>query len=245
MKSMNIYNIIDFPFVTQPDKNQINSALELLLNIGCIEKAEPHKHMDSKITTLGRAVSKLPLGVRYAKMLIIAAKCGVLDYAIGLVAVLSESCPFSTRYQNETKDNNEKGDADGENLDDIDVNNIEEENRNKSKNKKWLHSGGDVLAAVHALGAYTYAGRGAGGMSEVLACQKFCEENGLNLVIMQRIQKLRIQLAKLLHLRMNDIVELIDINSETRSVAMSTGGISYDMPPPNNLEEMLLRQVSF
>ena len=40
-------------------------------------------------------MSKLPLGVRYGKMLLVAAQANVLDYAIALVAVLSESTPFA------------------------------------------------------------------------------------------------------------------------------------------------------
>lgn len=240
MKNMGIQNVLDFPFVTQPDKNQIIAALDLLLNIGCLESDESSDSADSAITSMGKAVSKLPLGVRYGKMLLVAAKCGILDYAIGLVAVLSENSPFNDKFSNGEKDKNEKdGDED---LDEVDRNNIEEQKRQKSKSKKWLHAGGDVLAAVHALGAYTYAGRGAGGVSETVACQAFCEENGLNFVVMQRIQKLRMQLAKMTQMRMKDMIDLNE--TALQSVAMKTGGIIYNMPPPNVLQETLLRQVS-
>ena len=237
---MGIQNVLEFPFVTQPDKKQVISALDLLLSIGCLEKTESGEKTESVITSMGKAVSKVPLGVRYGKMLLIAAKYGILDYAVGLVAVLSETSPFIENFggtKTESKQKNEKE------LDDIDRNNMREQEREQKRKKKWLHSGGDVLAAVHALGAYTYAGRGAGGISESIACKTFCEENRLNFVIMQRIQKLRLQLARMCHLRMSDLLD--DSELQQNSITMRTGGILYDMAPPNAIQETLLRQVSF
>lgn len=79
----------------------------------------------------------------------------------------------------------------------------------------WRHNAGDVLATMLAVGAYAYAGRGGGGASARAACRKFCLENGLNAVIMKRIQKMRIDLARLSKVRLG--------NAE--SVAARTGGM--------------------
>jgi hypothetical protein len=48
----------------------------------------------------------------------------------------------------------------------------------------------DVLAAHLAIGVNSYARQGVGGTSEAAASKRFCEENGWNFVVIQRIQKL-------------------------------------------------------
>lgn len=240
MKNMGIENTAEFPFVTQPDKTQILSACRLLMSIGCLKhnKESSREKNDGLITKVGKAVSMMPLGVRYGKMLFFSAQAGVLDYAIALVAILSESNPFLGNYGENNIKSETRG-SDEECLDEVDQSGQD----NNTKQKKWLHNGGDVLAGLLAVGAYSYAGRGAGGKSEYFACQTFCEDNGLNFVVMQRIQKLRLQLAKMIKVRLGDVLEKLIDDMKAESVALKTGGIIYDMPPPNNLEEKLLKQV--
>jgi ATP-dependent RNA helicase DHX37/DHR1 len=82
MKAMKLSNISDFPFPTPPDRTQLTAALAILAHIGCIDltKSETQGN-DGEVTRLGAAVAKLPLGVRYGKMLLVGAQGGVLDYA--------------------------------------------------------------------------------------------------------------------------------------------------------------------
>ena len=239
MKAMDVSNVASFPFPTPPDTSQIAAAVQLLANIGCVDTSNVERDGgDGVITRLGKAVSKLPLGVRYSKMLLVAAQAGVLDFAIVIVAILSESSPFS--HHGATNSNKEDGDEDNEDkddddddLDEVDKQLVEERKAKKKRNHmQWFNEGGDVLAAMLAVGAYTYAGRGAGGASEKLANSKFCEENGLNYVIMNRIQKMRSHLATIAKNRL----------SSAAGVAAKTGGFSFKMSPPNKLEEMLLIQ---
>ena len=119
--------------------------------------------------------------------------------------------------------------------DEVDRNKIlkDERKRRKDRKRKWSHRGGDLLASLLAVGAYTYTGRGAGGATEIAACRKFCEENGLNYVVMERIQKMRKHLAKLAKTRLGT----------ADGVAAKTGGLLVSMPPPNKLQENLLMQV--
>jgi hypothetical protein len=84
-----------------------------------------------------------------------------------------------------------------------------------------------------AAGAYSYAGRGAGGASEALVCKAFCEENGLNFVVLSRIHKMRIHLSKLAQARLGS----------TEGFAAKTGGVLSSMSPPNKHQENLLKQV--
>jgi ATP-dependent RNA helicase DHX37/DHR1 len=236
MKALMVSNVASFPFPTPPDRSQIDGAVKLLSNIGCVDISKVENYGgDGVVTKLGEAVAKLPLGVRYAKMLLVAAQAGVLDYAIVVVSILSEASPFECDSHNEDKTDSDEKDPDkSDSLDEIDRNQEEKKKMEERKEKKrrWSHVNGDILAAMLAVGAFAYAGRGAGGASERLAGRTFCEENGLNFVIMNRIQKMRSHLAILAKNRL----------STADGVATKTGGFSSKMSPPSKTDERLLVQ---
>jgi HrpA-like RNA helicase len=168
-------------------------------------------------------------------MLLVAAQANVLDYGIVLVSVLSEASPFAHTNVQDDDDSGSDSENSIDGLDDVDRTNAikQERQKKKARSNVWRHDGGDVLAGILATGAYSYAGRGAGGASESLACKRFCEENCLHPVIMERIQKMRIHLAKLAKQRLGN----------ASGVAASSGKVLSSMPPPKKLEENLLRQV--
>lgn len=235
MKAMSIKNVSQFPFPTPPNQNQLRAAVGLLANLGCVDLLKGEDvGSDGEITRLGAAVSGLPLGVRYGKMLMVAAQAGVLDYAIAMVAVLSETSPFEQAPGGENKSANDN--SNDSSLDEVDRHAaaLVEKERKGAKKRKWVHKGGDVLAGMLAAGACAFVGRSAGGASEKAACRKFCEENGLNFVVMDRIQKMRVHLARLSKARL----------SNAKGVAAKTGAVLSTMPPPNRLQEKLLMQVS-
>ncbi|KAL7443952.1 hypothetical protein ACHAXM_010962 [Skeletonema potamos] len=231
MKAMNVSNVTQFPFPTLPEQCQINAAVRLLANLGCIDISKMEvEGGDGKITALGRAVSQLPLGVRYGKMLLVAAQANVLDYAITLVAVLSEATPFSHHSEKSLIDTAGDG-VESDELDEVDRNQAQraEKERKAKMSSKWQHSGGDVLAAMMAAGAYAFASDRD--KTDKLACHRFCEENGLNLVVMQRIAKLRLHLCKLAKARL----------PYSCGIAAATG--TYTNSPPNRAEVCVLQQV--
>ena len=230
MKAMKVSNVKNFPFPTPPEQDQIDSAIQLLANLGCIVLRDDQevREDDGIITPLGSAVAKLPLGVRYGKMLLVAAQAGVLDYAIAMVAVLSENSPFLHGQQDVQQDTSEAEASPHHQEED------ETQQAKKEKRTKWNHRGGDVLAGMLAVGAYTYAGRGAGGAAEAMVCRKFCEDNDLSYAVMVKIQKIRTHLARLAKMRLGS----------ASGVAAKTGGFLSTMSPPKKLEENLLCQVS-
>jgi ATP-dependent RNA helicase DHX37/DHR1 len=216
MKSMRVASVADFPFPTPPDRSQVNAAVRLLANLGCLDLSRVEEvGGDGEITRLGMAVSKLPLGVRYSKILLVAAEAGVLDYALPIVAALSESNPFLVGGQSKLDEDVVEAQED-----DLDIGNGKPER--KEKPIRWSHKSGDLLAVMLAVGAYTFAG----------CDRRFCEENGLHPVVMGRIQKMRGHLARLSKARLG----------QAESVATSTGGFLKSMRPPNKLQEMLLCQ---
>lgn len=228
MKAMKISNISNFPFPTPPDKRQIDAALNLLANIGCVDLSLAEKNQDDGvITRLGAAVAQLPLGVRCGKILLVAAQAGVLDFAIVLVAAMSEQSPFIRSGHIQLK--NEEDDAEA-NEEDSETENSTAADKT---NLRWVHKCGDLLATLHAVGAYTYAGYNAGSINDQrIAYRAFCETNGLNHVIMDRIQKLRTHLCRLAKTRLSD----------AGGVAASNGGFVQSMKPPNKVQEQLLCQ---
>jgi len=239
MKAMGVSDVTSFPFPTPPGRGQVSAAVRLLANLGCVDTSRVEERGgDGTITSLGSAVAKLPLGVRYGKMLLVAAQAGVLDYAIAMVAALSESSIFvHNNLENGDEKSSELSQEELEGLDDVDRTQIQQKEKKRLHDRKtkskWHHDGGDVLAAVKAVGAYAYASRGAGGSSEKLACRRFCEENGINLVVMQRIAKMRLHLCKLAKTR---------LPHGSNSIAATTGKYLPAMPPPKRLQECLLRQ---
>jgi ATP-dependent RNA helicase DHX37/DHR1 len=228
MKAMNISSVSKFPFPTPPDSKSIDAAMKLLANIGCLDVSTATVDgTDGQITRLGSAIAQLPLGVRYGKMLLVSAQAGLLDYGIAMVAALSEESPFISSGQQKPSE----PDPDGEAQSTIQGSD-ELEKVVHPKARRWFHKGGDVLAKLLAVGAYSYAGRGAGGAAEELAYKRFCAENGLNDVIMRRIQKMRIHLARLSKAKLSD----------NKGIASKTGGLDCSLRPPNKLEEKLLAQ---
>ena len=225
MKAMRISNVSNFPFSTPPDRRQLDSAVKLLADLACLDTSDDFGDgsSDGEITKLGAAAAQLPLGVRYGKMVIVAADAGVLDYAIAVVSALSESSPFTTST---TAISDNMGSGDSDSGDDAPDDNETKKNKQKGF---WSHKGGDVLATVLAIGAYTHAGRNAGGAAQQLACRKFCEQHGLNPVIMGRIHDMRIRLTRLLMRRL--------VNDSNKTVDKF-----HSLRPPNKLQERLLVQ---
>lgn len=224
MKAMGIAKVSSFPLPTPLRKEELVPAMELLANLGCIEYPEASDASnDGRITRLGAAIAKLPLGVRHGKMLLVAAQAGVLDYAVAMIASLSEQSPFLFGGNDGCAGN------DGPEMNTKNESGVVEKNAPHS----WGHRGGDVMAAVVAVGAYAYAGRGAGGVSEKLACLTFCKENCLNATVMARIHRLRHQIGRLAHMRLG----------VAQGVAAKTGGFLSCIPPPSALQDQLLRQA--
>jgi len=228
LKAMAIKNITNFPFPTPPPSAQLEPAIQLLANLGCVNvpKVEERGNNigDGVITRLGAAVAKLPVGVRFGKMLLVAAQVGVLDYAIATVAAASECNIFVSSDSKETEDSSDVTEEPDKNDPTVD---------SGREKRRWKHRGGDMLAATLVVGAYAYAGRGMTAAAQKRAHQKFCDENGISFPVMERITKMRNHLARLARARL----------SNSGGVAAKTGGFNDSMSPPNTLQERLLRQA--
>ena len=101
LKAIGAKDILQFPFVTMPPQAALCAALRHLTILGALEvtdKVLRERVLDrnsklssdpTSINELGILLSKLPISPRFAKMLIVGAKYGVLKYTIMMVAALS------------------------------------------------------------------------------------------------------------------------------------------------------------
>ena len=86
MKSMNIHNILNFPFPTLPEKTSLQKAIKLLGYLGALE--------NDKITDIGKKMSLFPLNPRFSKMLLLSNNIELLPYVISVVCGLTIGNPF-------------------------------------------------------------------------------------------------------------------------------------------------------
>ena len=82
LKSMDLQHVVNFPFPTPPDRQNLVKAEKLLTYIGAISN-------EGKVTSIGRELSNYPLSPRFSKMLTIGHQHGCLPYTIALVAALA------------------------------------------------------------------------------------------------------------------------------------------------------------
>ncbi|KAK0311662.1 putative ATP-dependent RNA helicase DHR1 [Friedmanniomyces endolithicus] len=85
LKSMEIENVVHFPFPTSPDGVQLAQAERLLRTLGAIG----HAQESGRITEVGREIMGFPVNPRFGKMLMLAHRNGVLAYTVAIVAGLA------------------------------------------------------------------------------------------------------------------------------------------------------------
>ena len=82
LKSMDLHNVVNFPFPTPPDRQSLAKAEKLLTYLGAVSS-------DGGITSVGRELSNYPLSPRFSKMLAIGHQHGCMPYTIALVSSLA------------------------------------------------------------------------------------------------------------------------------------------------------------
>lgn len=87
LKSMELHNVVNFPFPTPPDRQGLAKAERLLMYLGALSR-------DGKITPSGRGLSAFPLSPRYAKLLSVGHQYNCMAFTITLVAALATPNAF-------------------------------------------------------------------------------------------------------------------------------------------------------
>jgi len=86
MKSLQLGDIHDFPFMDLPDMRYVNDGLRLLTELGAIDGNE-------ELTRTGRRLARLPLDPRLGRILLAAGEMGCLREILIIVSALSMQDP--------------------------------------------------------------------------------------------------------------------------------------------------------
>ncbi|WVW82347.1 hypothetical protein I302_104354 [Kwoniella bestiolae CBS 10118] len=231
MKSMNIDQVINFPFPTPPDRYALKKAEDLLTNLGALEKSTQTRMISGatrlgieggKITELGLKMSSYPVTPRFAKMLIIGEQHGCLPYIIAIVAGLSVGDPFVHENAIEVDEDEEEGD--NPELAHIRSEEIREKEERKETRKRFFKAqqqftalgGGssDMFKLLSAIGAYEYD-----------PSPTFCTKNFLRLKAMQEIHQLRNQISAIAKVPLGKLLPPNDTQLKVIRQIMTAGFI--------------------
>ncbi|EGX94839.1 DEAH-box RNA helicase (Dhr1), putative [Cordyceps militaris CM01] len=92
LKSMNLQNVVNFPFPTPPERHRLATAEKLLEYLSAISSS-------GQITRIGQTMSVFPLSPRFARILLVGHLHDCLPYTIALVAGLSAAEVFLPEAQ--------------------------------------------------------------------------------------------------------------------------------------------------
>jgi ATP-dependent helicase HrpA len=86
MKALNLGRPEDFPFIDPPDYRAIKDAYQTLFELHAVDE-------HNELTPAGRAMARLPIDVRIARMVLAAMDEGVIDDVLIIAAALSTQDP--------------------------------------------------------------------------------------------------------------------------------------------------------
>ncbi|KJZ70735.1 hypothetical protein HIM_09868 [Hirsutella minnesotensis 3608] len=92
LKAMNIQHVVNFPFPTPPDRQNLAKAEKLLTYLSAISA-------EGQVTHVGKTMSVFPLSPRFARILLVGHLHDCLPYTIALVAGLSAGEVFLPENQ--------------------------------------------------------------------------------------------------------------------------------------------------
>ena len=153
LKSMNLQHIVNFPFPTPPDRENLARAEKLLTYIGALSA-------HGQITPVGRELSVYPLSPRFSKMLVIGHQHACMPYTIAMVSALAVQEIFIPESQLDLSSSVRDSDTIYTTAD-----RLADESREKRKREfNKAHSifsknstSSDAIKALTALCAYAYA----------------------------------------------------------------------------------------
>jgi ATP-dependent RNA helicase DHX37/DHR1 len=231
MKDLGIDRIINFPFPTSLNSDDIENGEKLLIQLGAltIDKTRIKNVKDeqvTRITKLGRTMSSFPINPRYAKMLTVACEQTTPDqhlisYIICLIAALSVNELFIADAQYEIPSKVEQKPI--------------KVKCSKMRQQSWLNNShsdaetsllGDLMLLLVAVGAVEYDEFEVSN-NQSAASLSFCSQYGIRLKAIIEARKLRKQITETVNLifpKLNVVIDPL-------------------MPPPTQQQARLLRQL--
>ncbi|KAH3756193.1 DEAH box polypeptide 37 [Pelomyxa schiedti] len=217
MKAMNLDNVTAFPFPTPPQRDSLETANKVLINLGAIDpKTE-------KITKIGESMAHIPVHPRFAKMLLLSKETECFSWMASIVAAFSVHSLFSLLLGRdsdlEAQDQGEDQAAAAQSNKSDDSTTIRPVIPARVRNKEmyntvWANKDSDLLASLKAVESCRLA------ISKGSSTREFCEKYHLHQQSMSEILDLREQLLR-----------VIDLTDPT------------EITLPNTRQELLIRQL--
>ena len=99
MLSLNLGSVHNFPFIDCPPPKSIRDGIEILRDLGAIEKSNTAGEVDEyTLTSIGRTMARFPLDPRISRILIEAQKFGCINEIAVIAAALSIQDPRERPY---------------------------------------------------------------------------------------------------------------------------------------------------
>ncbi|MDD1791570.1 ATP-dependent RNA helicase HrpA [Enterovibrio sp. ZSDZ42] len=92
MTAIGLGDIASFPFVQPPDSRNISDGVRLLEELGALKEGKTHDDK-KQLTETGRALAKLPIDPRLARMVLESARMGALKEVMVIASALSIQDP--------------------------------------------------------------------------------------------------------------------------------------------------------
>jgi ATP-dependent RNA helicase DHX37/DHR1 len=225
LKNMEVDNVVNFPFPTPPQSEQLSSAVRLLRNLGAIDIRV------GKITDIGKELIHYPVNPRFGKMLLLGLRNKVLAHTIALVAGLAVGDLFIPEPQIATKNG---GDADSESdpderqakrsVDAATFTAAQQRRQAYGRANAKLSGWDDKSDAIKLLTAVAAHAQAEDSVS-------FCAEFFLREKGMVEVQQLRRQLWNIMQ---------VHIKTTTAS---KDAAFTLDLPPPSATQIAMLKQI--
>ncbi|KAF3925907.1 hypothetical protein ABW20_dc0105178 [Dactylellina cionopaga] len=219
MKAMGIDTVVNFPFPTPPNRDEIKKAEKLLGYLGALDS-------HGRVTNLGITMNYFPVAPRFGRILAVGHQYNCMPYVISVVAALSVGELFVPENQLDFSL------ADSEDEDDQvdraapDFAEKIAQDRRAAQRKAYhaaqrsfamLDTTSDVLKLLTVVCAYEYETRQT----------DFCREKFVRAKGMQEVRKLRQQLTNIVRSQFSDAI----------------GQFEVKLQPPKDLQIKALQQI--
>ncbi|OLN85036.1 putative ATP-dependent RNA helicase DHR1 [Colletotrichum chlorophyti] len=183
LKSMNLSNVVNFPFPTPPNRMGLHKAERLLTYLSAITP-------EGQITRIGSTMSIFPLSPRFARILLVGHQHDCLPYTIAMVAALSAAEIFVPEHQAiptlaARSDDEIRTNADM--LAEDRQANIRRMYNAAHKNFCYLDDRSDAIKLLQVVGEYAHE-----------PTEAWCESHFVRYKVMKEITQLRQQITELL-----------------------------------------------
>ncbi|EWC45097.1 hypothetical protein DRE_06236 [Drechslerella stenobrocha 248] len=218
MKAMRIDTVVNFPFPTPPNRDEIKKAEKLLGYLGALSP-------EGRVTSLGLTMNYFPVAPRFGRILAVGQQHNCMPYVIAVVAALSVGELFVPESQLEFSLADD-GDSDGGEQVAPDFAEKIAQDRRAAQRKAYnaaqrafamLDPTSDALKLLTVVCAYEFETRQA----------DFCRDKFVRAKAMQEVRKLRQQLTNIVRTQFTDAI----------------GQFEVQLQPPKDLQTKALQQI--